>query len=240
MCRGIIQLREDLRAHASQKRKQINQKFFKTKSGEYGAHDKFLGVRNPDIRSIAKRYNHCTLNQLQKLIESSYNEERLCALIILVNNFSLTKTNKSQRDKIFNFYLKNIDQVNNWNLVDLSAHHILGEYLTENEDMIHILDKLVISKFQWHRRICIVSTWAFIKRDKYEYTLRYAKKLFSDKEDLMHKATGWMLREVWKKDQKTCERFLQENYSKTPRTTLRYAIERMDEHKRQSFLQHTF
>ncbi len=237
---NLLQIKKDLRKFVSKKRKKTNEWFFKTGPGEYGEHDKFLGISNPNIRKVAKKYKDCDLEQLQKIIISPYNDERFFAIIVLVEKFKLKKTTRNEKKLIYNFYVKNLKYVNNWNLVDLSAPHIIGEYILENKSERKILDKLVKSNFHWHRRVCILSTWAFIKRDDFDYTLKYAKILLNDKQDLMHKAVGWMLRETWKRDANICEQFLRDNYDKLPRTTLRYAIERLEEKRRKLFLKGEF
>jgi 3-methyladenine DNA glycosylase AlkD len=237
MC-NIQKLRTELRLNADKNRQKTTKRFFKTKKGEYSEHDKFLGISNPAVRQITKKYHNCNLEQLQKLIISPYNEERFCVLVLLIYHFQKQKDELMTKKDIYDFYIKNIDYINNWNLVDISAPHIVGEYLLlcTSKDTKEKLSLLVKSNSQWQRRICIVSTWAFIKRDDYSYTLKYAKRLLLDREDLMHKAIGWMLREVWKRDNEVCELFLIKHYSILPRTTLRYAIERMPEQKRKQFL----
>jgi 3-methyladenine DNA glycosylase AlkD len=236
----INQIKKDLYGYANLNRKKINERFFKTDKGGYAQYDKFLGISNPDIRIVAKKYQDCNLSVLQKIINSQYNEERLCALIILVEQFKVKNISQKNKVEIYNFYIKNLKYVNDWNLVDISAQHILGEYLYKNKKDILILDKLAESNFHWNRRVCIISTLAFIKRNEFEYTLRFSKMFLKDREDLMHKAVGWMLREIWKRDNQICEVFLIDNYDRLPRVTLRYAIERMQESKRQKFLKRKF
>lgn len=231
-------LKKALREHASPERKKSNEWFFKTGKGEYGEHDKFLGVKNPDIRLVAKKFHDLNLLEIQKVINSPYNEERLCGLIVLVEKFK--KGSDKERELIYKFYIKNLRQVNNWNLVDIATPHIAGEYLVVHKNELNILDKLSSSNFHWHRRVSILATFSFIRRGDLALIFKYAKKLLKDKEDLMHKAIGWMLREAWKKDSKQTEEFLIKNYNKLPRTTLRYAIERMEEKKRKSFLAGAF
>lgn len=233
---SVDSIKKDLRSYVSHERKESNEWFFKTMPGEYGAHDKFLGISSPDVRQVAKKYKDVDLSNLQKLITSRYNEERFFALVVLANRFAAKKTTEKEREGIYGFYIKNIAHVNNWNLVDLSAPNIVGEYLFLHKSERKILDKLVKAPVQWERRICILATLAFIRKNDFSVTLRYTKKLLSDKEDLMHKAVGWMLREVWKRNAQVCEKFLKENYDNLPRTTLRYAIEKMEERKRKRFL----
>lgn len=233
-----VDIKSELKKYASKKRKESNLWFFKTGKGEYGEGDKFRGVNNPGMRKVAKKFFNINISELEKLLKSPIHEERQTALFILVAKFR--KAMKKEKKNIYKFYLKNRKGINNWDLVDLSAGHILGKYLLENSKEKKILDKLVVSKSMWDRRIAIIATMAFIDAGKLGETLRLSKKLLGDKEDLMHKATGWMLRESWKKDAKKVEDFLIKNYTKIPRTALRYAIERMEEKKRKRFLKGEF
>ncbi len=236
----VGKLKEELKKYVSLERKKANKRFFKIGEGEYGEGDRFLGISNPDTRKVAEKFADLNYIELQKIISSKFNEERLCALIILVNRYKKKRTGEAEKKKIFKFFLKNLKNVNNWNLVDIATPHIMGEYLVNNKQEVKILDKLSSSKFHWHRRVSILATWGFIKRGDLQLTLKIAKKLLNDKEDLMHKAVGWMLREAWKKDAKMVEKFLIKNYNKIPRTTLRYTIERMSETKRKRFLKGKF
>ncbi|PIT89131.1 MAG: DNA alkylation repair protein [Candidatus Levybacteria bacterium CG10_big_fil_rev_8_21_14_0_10_36_7] len=231
-----------LKKYASLERKKSNEWFFKTGKGQYGEGDKFIGVRVPDVRKVAKVFSGLGFMEIKKSLGSEIHEERLTALLILVENFKKAKKekNKKEQSRICKFYLKNLKRVNNWDLVDLSAHYILGQAILDGLEDEKILDKLSISKNIWERRVSIISTFAFIRIGDFKPTLRVAKKLLIDKEDLIHKAIGWMLREVWKKNAKTCEDFLIENYKKLPRTTLRYSIERMEDKERKRFLKGGF
>ncbi len=229
---------QSLRVYATKERKKINERFFKTGKGQYSAHDKFLGIKNPDVRVVAKKFAMIALDDVQILLKSPYNEDRLCALIILVNKFALS-SEKDQRE-IYDFYMVNIDYINNWNLVDLSAPRIVGEYIFKNQKEKKVLNQLCQSQSQWQRRICMISTWSFIKRNEFDLTLYFAESFLTDHEDLMHKVVGWMLREVWKRNPEVCEKFIKRHYKKIPRTTLRYAIERMPEKKRLQYLKKTF
>jgi 3-methyladenine DNA glycosylase AlkD len=210
-------------------------RFFKTQPGEYAAHDRFLGVTVPNIRRIAKNFPELALENIQKLITSSFNEERFLALIMLVKRYQ-TGDHNAQKE-IFDCYIKNLTHINNWNLVDASAHHIVGHYLWakkggDNE----ILATLAQSKNLWHRRVAIVSTWYFIRQGDMSLTLKLALLLLHDKEDLMHKAVGWMLREVGKRDVQKLRDFLSSTVFLMPRTTLRYAIEHFSKEERDIFL----
>jgi len=207
--------------------------FFKTGIGEYAAHDKFLGVTVPNLRKISIIYKNLTLEQIENLLSSEYNEERLLALFILVNHYK--KNDLIDKEDIYQFYLKNIKYVNNWNLVDASAHLIIGAHL-ENKER-DILLKYCTSNDLWERRISIVATWWFIKQNDLAWTFKLAKLLLSDQHDLMHKATGWMLREAGKKNQPMLIDFLTENYKKMPRTMLRYSIEHLSLEEKKFFMQ---
>lgn len=226
---------QELKKYASAKRKKSNEWFFKTGKGQYGEGDKFIGVNNLDLRKAAKKFSHLNFEDIKEALDSEIHEERLVGVLILVKQYEKT-TDKGARLKIAKFYLKNLKRVNNWDLVDLSAHRILGRAVLDKIISEKILDSLAGSKNMWERRASIISTMALIGNKKFGATLRIAKKLLGDKEDLTHKAVDWALREVWKKDSDLCEKFLLAHYSRLPRTTLRYAIERMEEGKRKKFL----
>jgi len=226
----------ELKILATEDRRKSNEWFFKTNKGEYGYGDIFLGVRMPDIRKVAKKFSpKITLKELTELIQSPIHEVRLCALIILVNQYK-----KGNFSKIFEYYIRQINFINNWDLVDSSAPYIVGDYLYNNPDERSILFEFVYSENLWVRRISIVSTFTLIKNNQFNETLQIAKILLNDKHDLIHKAVGWMLREVYKRDQDLIRTFLKQNYAQLPRTTLRYAIERMDEVERLLFLKGYF
>jgi len=226
----------ELKILATEERRKSNEWFFNTNKGEYGYGDIFLGVRMPDIRKVAKKFTpKITLKELTELIQSPIHEVRLCALIILVNQY-----NKGNFSKIFEYYIRQINFINNWDLVDSSAPYIVGDYLYNNPDERSILFEFVHSENLWVRRISIVSTFTLIKNNQFNETLQIAKILLNDKHDLIHKAVGWMLREVYKRDQDLIRTFLKQNYAQLPRTTLRYAIERMDEVERLLFLKGYF
>ncbi len=238
----IKKIKKELRKYASEKRRKSNEWFFKTGKGEYGEGDKFIGVRVPNIRKVAKKFLGINLKVIEKLLYSKIHEERLLALLILVEQNKQAVKNKEigKQKKVVKFYLQHSKQVNNWDLVDLSAHYILGQAILDGLEGKTVLNKLSQSKNLWQRRISIISTWSFIRSGKYDITLQLAKKLLADQEDLIHKAVGWMLREVWKRDNMKVEKFLVENYSKIPRMTLRYAIEKMSDKKRKIFLSGDF
>jgi len=225
-----------LKTLATEDRRKTNEWFFKTGKGEYGYGDIFLGVTAPEIRRIAKKFSQeISLQELTELIRSPIHEVRLCALIILVNKY-----NKEEPDRIYHYYLKHLNSVNNWDLVDTSAPHIVGDYLYNNPEKSNILFKFARSDNLWIRRISIVSTFAFIKNNEFNKTLEIAKLLLNDEHDLIHKAVGWMLREIYKRDERLIKRFLRQNYALIPRTTLRYAIEQMDKEERFLYLKGNF
>lgn len=207
-------------------------KFFKTGENEYAEFDKFLGIKTPTLRKIAKKHWDLPFSVIKYFLHSKFNEERLFALIVLVMQYQ--KSDADINEDIFQFYLKNIGYVNNWNLVDNSAHHIVGVHLWDQDRSI--LLKLAGSKNLWERRISIVATWYFIKQQDFEYTIHISKLLFHDEEDLIHKACGWMLREVGKQSKEFLIGFLDLYATIMPRTMLRYAIEKFSEPLRKHYL----
>lgn len=223
-------IQEYLLSLADEEIAEHSQRFFKTGEGEYGYGDIFLGIRVPIIRKAVKKFNGTPLDVIERFLASKYHEIRLFALLSLVLRFSDT----SEQEKIYNIYLDNTKYVNNWDLVDSSAHYIVGNYL-QNRDK-SILYKLSTSSSLWERRIAIISTFYFIKQNKFDDTLKIAQQLLNDKEDLIHKAVGWMLREVGKKDMDVEQKFLNTHYKTMPRTMLRYAIEKFEETTRQKYL----
>ncbi len=206
--------------------------FFKTGKGEYGEGDVFLGLTVPQQRQIAKKHLNLTLEELQKLLSSKFHEYRLTALFILMARYKTA--DKIERKEIFKFYLKNTQNINNWDLVDLSAPNIVGDYLLDTDRVI--LYELARSKSLWEKRISILSTYAFIKNGQFDDTLKISEILLKDTHDLIHKAVGWMLREVGKRNQEAEEKFLQKHFRQMPRTMLRYAIERFSEEKGKFYL----
>jgi len=209
-----------------------SQRFFKTAKGEYGYGDKFLGIRVPVVRQAVKKFKTTPLNIAEKLLKSQYHEIRLFALLLLVLRFS--KSDVDKQDEIYHLYLSNTRHVNNWDLVDSSAHYIVGAYL-ENKDRAVLYD-LSKSNSLWERRIAIMSTFYFIKKNQFDDALRISAQLLGDHEDLIHKAVGWMLREIGKRDLAIEVAFLKAHYQKMPRTMLRYAIEKFSKEERQNYL----
>jgi len=210
-------------------------RFFKTGPGEYGEGDVFLGIRVPVTRKVARKFRELSLDQILKLLKSKFHEERLLALFMLVALFK--KGDDIEKKNIYNAYLGHTDSINNWDLVDGSAHQIVGGYLFERDR--RPLYKLVKSKSLWERRISMIATYTFIKKNDFVDTLKLSEILLPDEEDLIHKAVGWMLREVGKLDLEVEEKFLRKHYKKMPRTMLRYAIEKFVEKRRQGYLQGT-
>lgn len=231
-------IQTSIRHYATSERKRKIEWFFKTAKGQYGEGDKFIGVTNPDIRKVARQYKDIDLSEIEFLLHSPIHEDRLCALILLVNKNK--KSTPEQRKDIANMYIVNLQYINNWDLVDLSAHYILGRAIADDIQPMNILDDLADSHILWERRIAIISTMYFISQGNITPSLHIAKKLLTDKEDLIHKAVGWTLREAWKKSPQAVEQFLIDSYSQLPRTTLRYAIERLPEEKRLKFLRGEF
>ena len=209
-----------------------SQRFFKTGIGEYGAGDRFLGIRVPDLRAQVKKCGAVPLQEIQALLKSAFHEERLFALLLLVRDFA--KGDEREQAAIYALYLQSMYRVNNWDLVDSSASQIVGSYL-ESRDR-QLLYKLAQSASLWERRIAIISTFHFIRHNQFADALILAELLLQDKEDLIHKAAGWMLREIGKRDAAVEKAFLQRHYKNMPRTMLRYAIEKFPEEERRKYL----
>lgn len=222
----------ELLSVANPEKARFLQRFFKTGPGQYAEGDVFLGLVVPLTRSIARNCKATPLPELQILIESEYHEARLCALLIVVEQFK--KAPEAQREELYAFYLRNACRINNWDLVDVTCPHIVGAYLLDKDRSV--LYKLAASDNLWEQRIAMVSTIAFIRNREYTDTLALAERLMTHRHDLMHKAVGWMLREVGKKDRETLSDFLERNATRLPRTALRYAIEHYPEEQRQYFL----
>ncbi|HNV96943.1 MAG TPA: DNA alkylation repair protein [bacterium] len=210
------------------------QRFFKTGPGQYGEGDIFLGIKVPILRQIVKKYFNISLKDAEKLLQSKIHEQRLVALLILVKKYETSKTEKEKKN-IFDVYVKNKKYINNWDLVDLSAPNIVGTYLL-NKDR-KILYEFANSDHLWTKRISMLACFIFIKNKETEDTLKIAKILLNDKHDLIHKAVGWMLRELGKRvSEEKEEEFLIKYYRKMPRTMLRYAIERFNEKKKKFYM----
>lgn len=208
--------------------------FFKTGKGQYGEGDIFIGLSNPQVQTLVKEHWKATnIADIQQLINDKIHELRFAGLLVLVAQFP--KSSPIQQQEIINFYVKNIRQINNWDLVDSSAYKILGKFLLNQPDR-QILYDLANSEHLWSERVAVVSTLEFIRNGQFSDTFNLSEKFLSHKHDLIHKACGWMLREVGKRDELALEEFLDENLKKMPRTMLRYAIERMEEGKRLRYL----
>lgn len=230
---SLSALRQALRKAADPKKAAFFPRFFKTGKGEYGEGDTFLGVTVPETRKIAKAYRDLSLKDIATLLFSPIHEERLLSVILLANRYP--KSDEKEKEAIYRFYLKNAKRVNNWDLVDSSAHKIVGPHLQGKDDKI--LDKLAKSKNLWERRIAIIATFHFIYKGDCAKTYRIADTLMNDEHDLIHKAVGWMLRETGKRCSEVgLERYLQPRAAKMPRTMLRYAIEKLSPAKRAHYL----
>ena len=225
-------LRKELYGLANPADAKFLQGFFKTGPGQYGEGDKFLGLRVPALRKLARNYAELSRDDVLKMLASPWHEERLLALVIMVDAYE--SGDAAERKLVHRDYLANTRYINNWDLVDASAGGIVGAHLEAGN--ISLLLRLARSKDMWERRIAIVSTLYFIKRDRFGPTLIIAEMLLHDSHDLIHKAVGWMLREVGKRDRKVLDGFLREHYHGMPRTMLRYAIERHPEAVRKKYL----
>jgi len=212
----------------------VLQKFFKTGKGEYGEGDVFLGLNSQQIKDVAKKFQNLNLKNIQELINSKIHDERMCGLRILLHQYKKAKKDYVKKRKIFEFYLDNSKKINNWDLVDVSAPNIVGDFLLRENT--GILKKFAISENLWEKRIAIVSTYAFIKNKNFGETLAISDILLNDEHDLIHKAVGWMLREIGKRNKNVLEIFLKERYKKMPRTMLRYAIEKFPDGERKKYL----
>ncbi len=225
-------IQKRLREFASEEKARFLQGFFKTGAGQYGEGDRFLGVVVPDVRKVAKEYRDVYLGEITNLLSSPYHEDRLLALLMLA--WAYEKGDVAVKKRIYGLYLKSTRFINNWDLVDLSAPNIVGGHLIDkNRKPLHALAK---SRDLWKRRIAILATFAFIKRDDFSDVFTISETLLSDDHDLIHKAVGWMLREVGKRNDAVLEGFLKRHYRRMPRTMLRYAIERFPEAKRKRYL----
>jgi 3-methyladenine DNA glycosylase AlkD len=225
-------VKADLKKVAQPERRPQLQRFFKTAPGEYAEGDRFLGVYVPDIRKVAKRYKDLAQKEIEKLLQSPIHEERLAALIILVGQFD--RGDKQNRRRIYDYYLSQTRYINNWDLVDLTAHKIVGSWLHGKSKAP--LKRLARSKDLWQRRIAIIATAYDINQNDFSIALEIAEMLVHDEHDLIHKAVGWMLREVGKRNLKAEEAFLDRHAATMPRTMLRYAIERFSPQKRKHYM----
>lgn len=229
---AITNIRAALRSHADVSHAETMQRYFKTGPGEYGEGDRFLGVRVPHVRRIARQFRAITLDEVSVMLSSPIHEERLLALVILTLKYP--KESPDEQTAIYQLYLDYLTYINNWDLVDISAMHIIGAHLfRRSRDPLYPLAK---SDNLWHRRVSIMSTFHFIRKGEYDETLKIAAMLVSDTEDLIHKAVGWMLREVGNRDRAAEEVFLIKHLRHMPRTMLRYAIEKFPDDLRKQYL----
>jgi len=228
-------VQKELSKYSNNEKEEVFIRFFKTGRGEYGYGDKFWGITVSNIRDVAKRYyKDITFEEVKKLIESEIHEIRLTGYIIFTYRYE--KGNTEERKNVYTFYINNLSGCNNWDIVDLSCSKIIGNYILDNPKQRDILYKLVKSNNLWEQRISIVSTYSLIRSNNFKDALRISKILLTHKHDLIHKAVGWMLREVGKRDIDVLRDFLNRNINNMPRTTLRYAIERMDKRERNRYL----
>jgi 3-methyladenine DNA glycosylase AlkD len=234
----LERLEDRLKKEADVEKAKLLSRYFKTRKGEYGEGDIFLGLTVPRQRAISKDFFSLDMDEIQELLSSEIHEKRMISLFILTEQYKKAKKekNESRRKEIFEFYLKNAKQINNWDLVDLSAPGIVGDYLLNKKENRKILYKLVKSKSIWERRIAVLATFMFIRNNKFSDSLKLAEILLKDKHDLIHKAVGWMLREIGKRNRLVEEEFLKKHYRAMPRTMLRYAIEKFPESERRKFL----
>lgn len=228
----LAELRKKIKALGSTDIAETMQWFFKTGKGEYGEGDVFAGLKVPTQRKLAREFRDLSLSDLKELLDSEVHEERLISLFILIDKYE--GGDEKEKKAIYAFYIRYRKLINNWDLVDLSAPRIIGKHLLESDKSI--LFKFASSKILWERRIALLSTYEFIRNHNYDTTLKLAKILLNDEHDLIHKAVGWMLREIGKRNFKVEEKFLKSYYSMMPRTMLRYAIEKFPETKRKKYL----
>jgi 3-methyladenine DNA glycosylase AlkD len=244
-------VKQELEALSHPEKREVYQRFFKTGKGEYGEGDIFLGNTMPDIRSVARHYKALPFSQIQQLLNSKIHEHRMCGLVILTYQYADAekliekgtwaerRPAESLQKEIYEFYMHNLKAVNNWDLVDVTVPRIVGNYLYKNPSKKKILSKLVKSKILWERRIAVLATSYFISKGEFEDIIAFCEQLLDDEHDLMHKACGWMLREVGKRGpagERVLKGFLAAHVTQMPRTMLRYSIERLPENERQAWL----
>ena len=226
----------DLKKSANPKKVEHSKRFFKTGPGEYGEGDKFLGVTVPEIRKAASKHKDISLDELRTLVSNKLHEVRLMGLIILVNKYKKSKLH-IEKQEIVDFYINNLEYVNNWDLVDSSAHHILGAFVYEHPAYYSALLTLANSQDLWKKRVAMVSTYYFIKNGSSKECYEIADILINDEHNLIHKAVGWMLREAGKNvSESELKEYLKSYYKTMPRTMLRYAIEKFPKHERDKYL----
>lgn len=229
---NISHIEQELVSLQDKKHAAFTETFFKVKPADNAGHE-FLGIRVPELRKLAKKHHTISLEQISSLLKADYNEMRSLGLYILIMQYD--KADISNKKKLYDFYSTHMPHINNWNLVDASAPYLIGHYLADKDKSI--LTDWAESDNLWIRRIAIVSTLYFIRQNNHAFTLAIAKQLLEDDQDLIHKAVGWMLREVGKKDIDALKQFIKKNYASMPRTTLRYAIERFSPKERKNYLE---
>ncbi|MDO6766065.1 DNA alkylation repair protein [Agarivorans sp. 1_MG-2023] len=229
----LAQIKQALRKHADAEKAAFIPRYFQAYAGGYGEGDQFLGIRVPDIRKVAKTYP-LAIEELDELISSAFHEERFFALVVLCSHYQKSKT-RSQQQQVIDFYLQHVQWVNNWDLVDCSAPKIIGPYIWQQQDK-DLLERFAASDSMWQQRIAMVSCFYYIRQNDSQLTLSLAERFRTHHHPLMHKAVGWMLRELAKRNQHAVEGFLQQHLNQLPRELLRYSIERFDEPLRKAYL----
>jgi len=232
----ISQIKQDLQKLANPEQAKILQRFFKTGKGEYGEGDVFLGIKVPEQRKVAKKHLDISLSELQELVQSKYHEHRLTGFMMIEYKFQKAekKNDKKEQEELYDFFIKNKEYANNWDIIDVTTPKVVGKYLFDKDRAI--LYKLAKSKSIWDRRIAVLATFWFIYKNDFFDSIKIAEILVDDKHDLIHKAVGWMLREVGKRDQAVEEKFLDRHYKTMPRMMLRYALERLPEDRRKHYM----
>lgn len=230
----INKIKEEIQSNANLEKAKVYLRFFKTGEGHYGEGDQFIGLTVPEQRKIAQKYIDIQVQNLTPLITSPIHEHRLTALLILTYKYK--KADEDTKKEIYEFYMKNYPSINNWDLVDVTAPNIVGEYLLDRKSKRRILYEFATSDHLWKKRIAIISTFTFIKNEDFQDTINIAEILLEDKHDLIHKAVGWMLREMGKRNEKKLLDFLDKHYRVMPRTMLRYSLERLDQEKKEFYM----
>ncbi|MFA5432377.1 MAG: DNA alkylation repair protein [Candidatus Paceibacterota bacterium] len=228
----VNKILKELKSKKNAEQAKVLSRFFKTGKGQYGEGDVFWGIKVPVLREIARKFKEASLVDIQELLNSKVHEHRMTGMFILVEKYKKAESKK----EIYEFYLKNTKNINNWDLVDLTAPNIVGAFLLENKKERKILYSLVKSKNLWERRIAVLSTFTLLRNKEYEDILKIAELLLKDEQDLIHKAVGWMLRELGKRDKEIEIRFLEKHYKIMPRTMLRYAIEKFDLKEKKKYM----
>jgi 3-methyladenine DNA glycosylase AlkD len=229
----ISKIKKEIQRNSHPDKAKIFLRFFKTGPGQYGEGDKFLGLTMPEQRAIAKKYIDISLNESEKLIQSPYHEHRMTGLIILT--YKYLKADEKLKKEIYELYINNYNQINNWDLVDVTAPNIVGSYLLDKNKKI--LYDFATSNHLWKKRISIISTFTFIKNNQFKDTIKISEILLKDNHDLIHKAVGWMLREMGKRDEKELLNFLDKYHKTMPRTMLRYSLEKLTDEQRKYYMQ---